>query len=157
MLVNSTAEVYTLDLPRELATDLAGYSSQDAALLQPREAIGRAYRDFNANGRVNQLFGDSRTFDFRPFRGTAEFVLVDACHLYDYVLSDSRQALQLLGGRGVVVWHDFGASRDVTRALKRLAREVAIVHVEGTFLAAHFRGCSPLEAKDGALVQRQGS
>ena len=150
LVANSAAEVYTLDLPRELARDLAGYAPLDAALLQPRDAIGAAYRDLNANGRVRQLFGDSRTFDCKPFYGTAEFVLVDACHFYDYVLSDSRQALQLLGERGVILWHDFVASLDVTRALKELAREIPIFHLEGTFLAAHFRGRSPLDSVEAA-------
>ena len=142
LALHSDAEIYTLDLPRELAGDLQGYSSADRALLQSREEIGRAYRRINANGRIQQLFGDSRTFDFRPYRGSIDLVLVDACHLFDYVMSDSRNAFEMLGDQGVILWHDFGNSGDVNRALKVLAKQVPIHHLEGTHLAMYARGVS---------------
>jgi len=140
MALNSQAEIYTLDLPRDLAKDLAGYTSSDAALLQTHDQIGRAYRSFNANGRIHQLFGDSRTFDYKEHYGSADLVLVDACHLYDYVISDSQHAFRLLGARGVIVWHDFGNSRDVVRAAQHIAKDSPIYHLEGTNIALHPRG-----------------
>lgn len=142
MALNSQAEIYTLDLPRDLALDLHGYTAADAALLQSREQIGRAYRTLNEFGRIHQLFDDSRTFDYEPYYGSMDLVLVDACHLFDYVLSDSRHAFRLLGDRGVILWHDFGCSRDVVRAIQVLAKEIVITHIEGTWLAIHTRGCS---------------
>jgi hypothetical protein len=69
-----------------------------------------------------------------------DFVLVDGCHIYDGVLSDSQKALDLLGGRGVILWHDFANLREVTRAVRKLARKWPIYHVEGTFLALYVRG-----------------
>jgi hypothetical protein len=140
MVLNSDAQIYTLDLPRDMATDLRGYTASDAALLQARDQIGSFYRQFNRSGRIHQLFGDSRTFDYAPYYGSMELVLVDACHLYDYVLSDSRNALQMLGEKGAILWHDFPNSLDVTRACKLLAKELQILHVEGTWLALYLRG-----------------
>jgi predicted O-methyltransferase YrrM len=140
MALNSEAEIFTLDLPRDLALDLHGYTAADAALLQPRENIGRAYRPFNDKDRIRQLFGDSRTFDYQPYYGTMDLVLVDACHLFDYVLSDSRHAFRLLKDTGIILWHDFGSSRDVVRALQIMAKERPILHIEGTWLALHARG-----------------
>ena len=142
LALNSDAEIFTLDLPRDLATDLNGYSAMDRALLQHREGIGREYRRFNVDGRIHQLFGDSRTFDYAPYRASADMVLVDACHLFDYVMSDSRHAFQILGSRGAILWHDFGNAIDVSRACKLLAKDGPIFHVEGTWLALHLRGIS---------------
>jgi predicted O-methyltransferase YrrM len=150
MALNSDAQIYTLDLPQDVATDLNGYTLSDAALLQVRDQIGRFYRQFNHDGRIHQLFGDSRTFDYAAYYGSTELVLVDACHLYDYVLSDSRHAARLLGPRGVIVWHDFGNSRDVVRALQQVAREWPVYHLEGSNIALHPRGVAlPAESPQG--------
>jgi len=147
MVINSDAQIYALDLPRDMATDLRGYTPSDAALLQARDQIGRFYRQFNRSGRIHQLFGDSRTFDYAAYYGSMELVLVDACHLCDYVLSDSRHAARLLGPRGVIVWHDFGNSRDVVPALQRVAREMAVYHLEGSNIVFHPRDVA-LSAED---------
>jgi hypothetical protein len=146
MALNSEAEIYTLDLPRELAGDLRGYSAGDLQLLQPCAEIGKGYRPFHANRHILQLFGDSRTFDYQPFRGTMDLVLVDGCHVYEGVISDSEKALHLLGESGAILWHDFANLRDVTRAVKTIAKEHRIFHLEGTWLALYVRGASLLAA-----------
>jgi len=143
LALNSEAEVYTLDVPREMAANLSGYSPGDLELLQPREAIGETYRPFNKNGQIQQLFGDSRLFDYQPYLGSMDLVLVDGCHIYDGVLSDSQKAFDLLGERGAVMWHDFANLRAVTRAVRTLGRKWPIYHIEGTFLALHVRGVMP--------------
>ena len=140
LALNSAAQIYTLDLPQDMARDLEGYTPSDSALLQARGQIGTFYREFNQNGRIRQLFGDSRTFDYAPYYGSIDLVLVDACHLYDYVLIDSRHAARLLGPRGVIVWHDFGNSRDVVRALQQVAQDWPVYHLEGSNIAFHPRG-----------------
>jgi predicted O-methyltransferase YrrM len=140
MALNSDAEIATLDLPREIAANLKGYSAGDLALLQPREAIGQTYRQFHMNGQIRQLFGDSRLFDYQPFLKSMDFVLVDGCHVYDGVLSDSEKAFELLGERGVVLWHDFANLREVTRAVTSVARRQRIYHIEGTFFAMYVQG-----------------
>jgi hypothetical protein len=144
MALNSEAEIYTLDLPRELATDLNGYSPGDTALLRPRDQIGTAYQPFNQNGRLRQLFGDSRVFDFTPYRRSFDLVFVDGCHVFEGVLADSRSAFDLLGDRGAVLWHDFACLRGVTRAVKQLARKWPIYHIEGTYLAMYLRANAEL-------------
>jgi hypothetical protein len=139
MALNSEAEIYTLDLPRELASDLNSYSAGDLSLLKPRDQIGKAYQPFNHNGQVRQLFGDSRLFEFTPYRGSVDLVFVDGCHVFEGVLADSRNAFDLLANRGVVLWHDFASLRDVTRAVKQLAKQWPIYHIEDTCLAMYLR------------------
>jgi hypothetical protein len=140
LAVNSEAEVYTLDLPRDLASDLQDYKIDDRNLLPSRQEIARTTQRLSGHMRIHQLFGDSRTFDYSPYRRLMDMVIVDACHLYDYVLSDSRNAFELLGDTGAILWHDFPTSLDVTRVLRNLAARWPLIHVEGTRLALYLRG-----------------
>jgi Methyltransferase domain len=146
MVLNSEAAIYTLDLPRELASNLQGYSAGDLGLLQPEKDIGEHYRRFNDRGQVHQLFGDSRVFDDRVYQGAMDLVLVDGCHVYDGVLRDSEKAFRLLGENGAILWHDFANLRDVTRAVKTVAKSHQIFHLEGTWLALYVRGTRLLQA-----------
>jgi predicted O-methyltransferase YrrM len=142
LALNTNAEIYTLDLPREMAGGLDEYIPKEAALLQAKDSIGRHYRGRSHDGFIRQLWGDSRTFDYAPYRHSMDLVLVDACHLYDYVVSDSRNAFDLLGSTGVILWHDFGNAQDVTRAVTELGRRYPIYHIEGTWLALYVRGAA---------------
>jgi len=118
------AHVHTLDLP-------------NTGLEQTRfrlEEIEKKYIDKPVSGsrllgrpeasKVTQLYGDSATFDFSPYLNQIDFVFVDASHAYQYVLSDSRKALQLLRrGKGAILWHDYNRSDcwpGVTQALDEL-------------------------------------
>ena len=133
--------VHTLDLPASEPTALALAPGERQFVDKPRS--GARFAQSDLAGRIVQLYGDSATFDFAPY--AADFVFVDGSHAYDYVLSDSRRALALLpGGRGVVVWHDYGCWDGVTRALDELqAGEPAFAglrRVAGTTLAVLVAG-----------------
>ncbi|MBD3183553.1 class I SAM-dependent methyltransferase, partial [Candidatus Poribacteria bacterium] len=85
------------------------------------------------------LYGDSADFDFSPYFGTMDFVLVDGSHSYEYVLSDTDNALKLLkNGKGIILWHDYGHWDGVTKALNELyeSSEVfrSLKHIDGTSL-----------------------
>jgi hypothetical protein len=72
--------------------------------------------------KICQLYGDSATFDFTPFFGM-DFIFIDGSHSYEYVLNDSRKAIQLLReGKGVILWHDYATEwwEGVTKALNDL-------------------------------------
>jgi hypothetical protein len=69
--------------------------------------------------RIEQLWGDSATYDFGP--EPVDLAFVDGSHAYEYVLGDSRRTLALLPpAGGVIVWHDYGEWDGVTRALDEL-------------------------------------
>jgi hypothetical protein len=134
------AAVYTLDLP----------PGQDSTTVLPVDPDDRRYIDKPAAGarfatapevsRIHQLYGDSATFDFAPYQGKIDLVFVDGSHAYEYVLSDSWHALALLnGGRGTILWHDYGSWLGVTQALNELylhdARFKGLRWIEGTALA----------------------
>jgi predicted O-methyltransferase YrrM len=144
------AVVYTLDLPREQLEQTQYEILKTDRLHVDKDASGARFAGADCAGKIRQLYGDSATFDFAPYEGQIDFVFVDGSHAYEYVLNDTRVALQLLrGGRGVIVWHDYGGVfdfagvDDVTRALNRLYAELpemsGCVRVEGTTLAVLVR------------------
>jgi predicted O-methyltransferase YrrM len=117
------ATVFTLDLPREeLPSAEARIAPSDRKYVD-KAVSGARFHGTDCESRIQQLYGDSATFDFTPYHGEVDLVFVDGAHSYEYVLSDSRNALRLLrSGSGVIVWHDYGTWDGVTRALDELRR-----------------------------------
>jgi predicted O-methyltransferase YrrM len=142
LAANSPAgsRVITLDLPAESLTALS-------TALDPREThyvekseSGARYRKTFVETKITALHGDSFTFDFSPYAGSLDFVFVDASHAFEYVMSDSINALGMLRpDGGTIVWHDFDRWDGVTSALNQLQREnpafSALRWIEGTSLA----------------------
>jgi hypothetical protein len=75
--------------------------------LQPSETVGSAYRHTQYSSRIQQLYGNSKTFDYTPFLGKVDFVFIDADHTYEGVKSDTAKAFELLRPGGVIVWDDY--------------------------------------------------
>jgi predicted O-methyltransferase YrrM len=90
--------------------------------------------------KITQLYGDSATFDFSNYRKQVDLIFIDGSHSYEYVLSDSKRALEILNSQGVIFWHDYGAEwwPGVTQALNELylsdKRYRNMRHIEGTSL-----------------------
>jgi predicted O-methyltransferase YrrM len=119
---------------------------------QDLDTVGRAYKASPHAGRVHQHFADSALFDFAPFRGLVDLVFVDGGHTYNYVASDSRNALDMIGSDGVIVWDDCNAlSPGVSRALLELRRGGERVYrIVGTRLAVLSRAGEKLPAASPA-------
>ena len=115
---------YSLDLPRTAIdrTALPIHRHDRSFVDKPRsgERIFRPeYADLRA--RIELLSGDSATFDYAPYAGRMDLVFVDGSHQYEYVINDSRRALELLGPTGgLIIWHDYGQWYGVTHALDEL-------------------------------------
>jgi predicted O-methyltransferase YrrM len=129
-------QVTTLDLPPHSGASLP-IESRDVFWID-KAASGTAFADTPWAANIRQVFGDSATYDFAAER--FDFVFVDGSHSYEYALSDSRRARDLLrDGRGIIVWHDYGVEWEgVTRALDQLSADPAfhdLVALEGTTLA----------------------
>lgn len=92
--------------------------------------------------KVEQLFGDSKTFDESPWAGHCDLVFVDGSHARSYVQSDSQKALRLVKPGGLVLWHDYRGAhrlRGVFDTLNELARTIPLVHIQGTSMVAYRR------------------
>ena len=132
----ANATTYTLDLPPSQTTRFPVLDVERKYIDKSRS--GELVAGSPDAGKVNQLLGDSATFDFSRYE--VDLVFVDGSHAYDYVMSDSMRALSMLrGGRGIILWHDYGDWDDVTRALNELfARDPrfrSLRQVQGTALA----------------------
>ena len=102
---------------------------------------------------VEQLYGDSKTFDERPYHDWADLVFVDGSHARSYVESDSAKAMRIVKPGGLVLWHDYAGPRHapgVFGALNALAATVPLQHVGGTTFAVWRR---PRGAPSAQLVE----
>ena len=123
--LNSPARctIYTLDLPPDFETMFSLAEGERHMVDKPKP--GSRYERYRgtypaAVGKIHQLLGDSAAFDYSPFKDSCSLVFVDGSHHYDYVMSDSKAAMDMANVGGVVVWHDYGIWEDVTRALATL-------------------------------------
>ena len=133
------SRVVTLDLPPEdpAAFALAPGERQYVEKPAPGARFRAAAPPWSAAAqRITQVLGDSASFDWSPYRGQAGLVFVDGSHAYAYVRKDSDTAFDLIGPRGMVLWHDYGRWEGVTRALDELEaeRRLGLRHVRGTSL-----------------------
>jgi hypothetical protein len=130
------ARIHTLDLPKQgdggngdggpaargpaLRTTIMDDAHIRGAVRESRYLFDGA----EAAARIELLFGDSASFDFAPYHGVIDLFFIDGAHSYDYVRSDTHQALACVRPGGVVAWHDFGRTglNGVSRWLLELRR-----------------------------------
>jgi predicted O-methyltransferase YrrM len=111
------AEIVTVDLPPNWDNNLAINVPDLYANVTDRSAIGVQFRDHPSAGRIRQVFGDSGTLDFASLGGKFDFIFIDGNHHYDYVVSDTKKAIEVLAPGGVIAWHDYGMMDDVSDAV----------------------------------------
>ena len=131
------AHVVTVDLPPdwdgEYATDVPSIHHNAAVGVQ----IGRQFLESPFREKVTQVFEDSGTFDWARY-APYDFILIDGCHTYEYALSDTRNALDVIRPGGVIVWHDYGMLEDVSRVVDEMARRFTVRAIQGTRIAVGF-------------------
>jgi SAM-dependent methyltransferase len=141
------AVVFTLDLPGDRLQD-AGLplDSLDLQYIE-KPGSGSRFLGTDCERKIVQLYGDSATFDFSDYAGSIDFVFVDGSHSYEYVLNDSRRALQICRnvGPAAILWHDYGTVYwdGVTRALNELYGErefSGLRRIAGTSMVLLLRG-----------------
>jgi len=121
------SKIYTLDLPKRSATQpVLGVSLSDKANIAASLRSDKYYFDnSDVASRIECLYGDSAKFNFSPFHGQVDFFFIDGAHSYEYVRSDTLNALKCCHQGSVIAWHDFGRVglyQDVTKWLLELSR-----------------------------------
>jgi hypothetical protein len=63
-------------------------------------------------------------------------VFVDGSHAFEYTLSDTKEAIKMVRKGGVIIWHDYGLWKGVTRALEEIERKdnMGLRNIAGTSL-----------------------
>jgi predicted O-methyltransferase YrrM len=139
------AVVHTLTLPPD---QLARYDAGDGdSGVAGRRALDESrftrflYTGTAVEGKVNQLYGDSKALDESPWEGRCDLIFIDGSHGLSYVQSDTRKALRMVAPGGIILWHDYHplrrSARDVVRALEELARHRPLVRLSRTSLIAY--------------------
>ena len=105
-LAEVTKHCVTFNLPKE-----------DIIKLTNNQLYADLHSFFSKNlGNVEQLYGDSQTFNFAPYFGKYDMVFVDGDHHYESVKKDTETAFKLLKGeRSLIVWHDYGLDPETIR------------------------------------------
>lgn len=131
------SRIFTLDLPADSAAE--AFNAADRRLAEAA-APGADCRGKDGAEKIEQLYGDSQTFDFSPYHGTIDLVFVDGAHHYSAARKDTETALRLIRPGGVIVWHDFanyGDYNDVTRAVLDVLPGERVIQLGSTQLALH--------------------
>lgn len=111
-----------------------------------RNQIGIQFRGTKYEKRIRQVLGDSAKLDWKELRPPCDLVFIDGCHYREYVKSDTENALRNLRPGGLIVWHDYGDIKDVSRVVDDTAREITVRVARGTRLAIGWKGPRPLPA-----------
>jgi len=133
------AKIFTLDLPASGLENakLPMYSSETMYVEKPESGI--KFRNTPQEKKITQLLGDSATFDFSPYRKKMDFIFVDGAHSYEYVINDTKRALDMLSpDKGIILWHDYLCVEGLTHALNDLYKQTpefkTMQFLEGTSL-----------------------
>jgi predicted O-methyltransferase YrrM len=119
------SKIYTLNLPQESCSF----------------QVGKYFHGAEEAGRITQLFGNSREFDFSGLP-RMDLVFVDGDHSYDGVVSDSENAFNVLAEDGIILWHDFDTCHLATTkaVLDAVAKhDYSYCNIEGTSLALAYK------------------
>ena len=135
----AVARIYTLDLPKEAASGpklstTAVDREKIEEYLSPKEYL---FHGSKAADKIVCLYGDSADFDFSSFHQKVDLFFIDGAHSYEYVKSDTQNALQCCHPGSVIAWHDFGriGINGVFRFILELAKDHEIYSVPGGSLA----------------------
>ncbi len=127
------AQVYTLDLPPDRVAETHLQVAHGNA-----GGVGSRFQGTPEADRIDQLYGDSREFDFGQYYGQMDLVVVDGSHQADDVRADTEKALKMLAPQGAVVWDDYNRP-SVIGPVDAAAEHygLSLVHIAQTGIAVY--------------------
>lgn len=132
-------KVLTLDLPKEMES-VNKLVPGEEKFVNKKSSGFRFKKYFKEKAhfvnKIKQLYGDSADFDFEPYFNRCSMVFVDGSHSYNNVISDSKNAVNMVKPGGVVIWHDYGVWDEVTKALEEFSdiHSLNLTHIETSSL-----------------------
>ena len=106
---NCQARVFTVNaLPEQISGQLTTFALS-------KDEIGYVYRKHGFADRVVQIYENTRTFRPTDYMSPSsiDFAIIDACHDADFVVSDFRCILPVLGKNAIVLFHDVHPSMEL--------------------------------------------
>ena len=105
-LSDDTGKIFTLNLPPDTGDVSLNTDKVDVGLAS-KVISGERFLQTPQERRIEQLWGDSATFDFSPYYNRMDFVFIDGAHSEEYVGTDTRNSIKLIKtGGGIITWHD---------------------------------------------------
>ena len=145
--VGEDSEILTLDLDEDHAA-LANQHPADCELTKKHLDSQKTldFLDSPVSRKVKTLTGDSKRFDFSPWRASIDLIFIDGGHDFATVKSDTENAFELIrtDSRSCILWHDYGNPEysALTDYLEELSQRLEIFHIEETMLCAWFNNVS---------------
>ncbi len=107
--------------------------------------IGSFFRSRSEGRKIQQHCGPSTEFDYSSLRGKIDLMFIDGSHEEEDVVKDSRNALNVVSDRGVILWHDVSYHfPGVVKALESLPEAKQIYRIHGTGFAMFAKSSSGL-------------
>lgn len=129
-------KLYTLNLPAETKVSELKTDNIDINLAS-KVVSGERFLSTPEAVQIEQLWGDSATFDFSPYEGKIDMVFIDGAHSEVYVANDTEKAMRLLKvNGGIILWHDahlYGVANYMKKLVLRDKQPVYFV--KGTTVA----------------------
>jgi hypothetical protein len=132
-------QLFLLDEETDLAEQAEPEPGDRVYRLSTRDRI--LHDAISDASRVNHLPGDSNTFDFQDYSGTADLVYIEGSRRHTRVRSDTEAAFGLLSELGTIVWDGYLGDPSLYAYLNELAPSLdrPIFHILGTRLALYSR------------------
>ena len=132
-------QIWTLDLPPKYLNGLSNkmIDSDVALASMERSRVGEEWRGTAEVNKINQLLGDSITFNFSELP-TMDLILIDGSHAEPWVEKDTENAFKMVSPTGVILWDDCYWS-DVQRVLGRYAQSRPIWIFENGHTAGYLQ------------------
>jgi Methyltransferase domain len=130
-------KIYTLDLPPDGKTTLATTVIDSELVKMHEKQKGYVWEGMDIARKIQPLFGDSACYDFSPYYERVDLFFIDGAHSYEYVRSDTLNALKCCHPGSVIAWHDFGRAgvNGVSRWLVEFAEQHPVYAVPGGSIA----------------------
>lgn len=133
------AVIYTLDLQKQnnFNPKLKTTAFDDMHIRSYLSSNKLLFTDDGVASKIHCLFGDSAEFDFSPYHDKVDFFFIDGAHSYEYVRSDTLNALNCCHSGSVIAWHDFGrvGLNGVSKWILELSKKYDIYSVPDGSLA----------------------
>lgn len=140
LAANSPADalITTIDLPPNWNGQFELDVPQPYINVTDRTTVGSQYKDTRYSQKITQIFGDSAKIDWSELAIPFDLVFIDGCHYFEYVNKDTKNALKYLKPGGLLVWHDYGMIKSVSKVVDQTAKRIKVKAIRGTRLAVGF-------------------
>lgn len=132
------ALIYTIDMPSDWNGRMEMKVPELKINVTEGSGVGRQFKNTEYSKKIRQIYSDSASLDWSQLPVPVDFVFIDGCHDYSYVKKDTANALRCLRPGGLIVWHDYGMYKDVSRVVDETGRTITTRAIRGTRLAVGF-------------------